>query len=90
MTSSDSSRNCRSKSSGWAKYHDFYQPRGLFNTYFYFDNVGKTCKFSQCIYTSELYQKKYAALRVEVKTKKVKQPEWVELMKELSSMKLLK
>ncbi len=68
----DWSRTCPQSKSCWAKYHDFYQPRGLINTYFYFDNVGKTCKFSQCIYTSELYQKKYAALGVEVKTKKGK------------------
>jgi hypothetical protein len=79
----DWSWTCPQSKSCWAKYHDFYQPRLLFNTYFYFDNVGKTCKFSQCIYTLELYQKKYAALGVEVKTKKGKQPELVELMKEI-------
>jgi hypothetical protein len=28
----------------WAKYHDFYQPRE-FNTYFYFDNIGKPASF---------------------------------------------
>jgi hypothetical protein len=61
---------CNQEKSCWAKYHDFYLPHGLFNTYFFFDNVGKTGKFSQCIYTSELYQKKYAALGVEVKSKK--------------------
>jgi hypothetical protein len=62
----DWSRTCHTKG-GWAKFHEFYQPHGLFNSYFYADRVGKAFKFLQCIYTSPLYQKKYAALGIEVK-----------------------
>jgi hypothetical protein len=56
----------------WAKFHEFYLPHGLFNSYFYVDKVGKACKFSQCIYTSPFYQKKHATLGVEVKSKRGK------------------
>jgi hypothetical protein len=65
----------------WAKFHEFYLPHGLFNSYFYVDKVGKACKFFQCIYTSPLYQKKYAALGVEEKAKEEKELVWVELMR---------
>ena len=66
----DWSWTCPMEKSCWAKFHEFYQPHGLFNSYFYIDNIGKSCKFSQCIYTSPLYQKKYAALGVEIKSKR--------------------
>jgi hypothetical protein len=67
----DWSWTCRTEGrSCWAKFHEFYQPHGLFNSYFYVDRVGKASKFSQCIYTSPLYQKKYTALGIEVKENK--------------------
>ena len=53
----------------WDKFHEFYQPKGLFNTYFYFDKVGKKCKFAQFFYTSPLYQAKYKALGISVNCK---------------------
>jgi hypothetical protein len=53
----------------WDKFHEFYQPNGLFNTYFYFDKVGKKCKFAQFVYKSPLYQAKYKALGIPVNCK---------------------
>jgi hypothetical protein len=41
----------------WDKFHDFYQPNGLFNSHFHFDKVGKKCKFAHVVFTSTLHQK---------------------------------
>jgi len=53
----------------WEKFHKFYEPEGLFNDYFFANEVEKKCKFSQCIYTSSLHQKKYCALGIEIRCK---------------------
>jgi len=59
----DSSLSC------WEKFHQFYEPEGLFNKYFFVNEAEKKCKFSQCIYTSSLHQKKYHALGIEIRCK---------------------
>ena len=55
---SDWSWTCPAETRCWVKFHEFYLPHGLFNSYIYVDNTQQSCKFSQCIYTSPLYQKK--------------------------------
>jgi hypothetical protein len=52
----------------WNKFHTFYQPQGLFNTKFSLTSSEKV-KFAYYVYTSTLYQKKYAALGIEVTVK---------------------
>ena len=66
---SDWSWTCPAETRCWVKFHEFYLPHGLFISYFYVDNTQQSCKFSQCIYTSPLYQKKYTALGIEIKNK---------------------
>ena len=53
----------------WNKFHDYYQPLGLFNNNFSLASPAK-CKFAGVIYTSPLHQLKYEALGVQVKVKK--------------------
>jgi hypothetical protein len=53
----------------WDKFHEFYQPNGLFNSYWFIDKATKKCKFAQCAFTSSLNQKKYKALGVTVNYK---------------------
>ena len=62
----------RSNRSCWAKFHDFYLPQGLFNSHFHVDVQAKKCKFAQFKYTSELYQRKYNALGIEIQRKRGK------------------
>jgi hypothetical protein len=53
----------------WNKFHDYYQPLGLFNNNFSLASPAK-CKFAGVIYTSPFHQLKYEALGVQVKVKK--------------------
>jgi hypothetical protein len=64
----DWSWTCQTTDSCWNKFHNFYQPHGLFNKNFSLAAPSK-CKFVAYIYTSNLYQKKYAALGITVKLK---------------------
>ncbi len=64
----DWSWTCPTTDSCWNKFHTFYQPLGLFNSNFALAASTK-CKFSSYIYTSPLYQKKYASLGIQVKLK---------------------
>jgi len=50
-----------STSSYWNKFHDFYEPQGLFSKS-KLDFTSDKIKFSSYLYTSDLYQKKYLAL----------------------------
>jgi hypothetical protein len=52
----------------WHKFHQFYLERSLFNNK-QIDLSRNKIKFGSTIYTSELYQKKYEALGVEIKKK---------------------
>ena len=53
--------SCQTTDSCWNKFHQFYQPKGLFNNNFSLDSKDKV-KFASYAYGSLLYQKKYAAL----------------------------
>ena len=64
----DYSWTCPTEGSCWTKFHEFYEPKGLFTKKALNLNEGKI-KFGGFVYTSELYQKKYAALGIEIKTK---------------------
>lgn len=64
----DWSWTCNTMDSCWNKFHTFYQPQGLFNTKFSLTSSEKV-KFAYYVYTSTLYQKKYAALGIEVTVK---------------------
>ena len=64
----DWSWTCRADDSCWNKFHNFYQPHGLCNKHF--SLAAATCKFSGYVYTSPLYQKKYAALGISVTKKR--------------------
>jgi hypothetical protein len=57
----------------WSKFHDFYLPQGLSNSHFHVDVQAKKCKFAQFKYTSELYQRKYNALGIEILRKRGKE-----------------
>jgi hypothetical protein len=59
-------QSCRSK------FHNFYQPQGLFNNHFHVDVQAKKCKFAQFKYSSDLYQKKYNALGIEIQCRRGK------------------
>jgi hypothetical protein len=61
----DFSWTCSSKTSCWNKFHDYYCPKGLYSKKEI--NVSDaTIKFGNVLYSSELYQKKYKALGIEV------------------------
>ena len=61
----DFSWTCSSKTSCWNKFHDYYYPKGLYSKKEI--NVSDaTIKFGNVLYSSELYQKKYKALGIEV------------------------
>jgi hypothetical protein len=64
----DFSWTCPDEGSCWEKYHNFYLPRGLFNAKRIDLNDNKI-KFGTPVYLSDLYQKKYEALGIEVKVK---------------------
>jgi hypothetical protein len=64
----DYSWTCPDEASCWTKFHDFYEPKGLFTKQKLNLNEQKV-RFGGVVYTSELYQKKYAALGIEVKKK---------------------
>jgi hypothetical protein len=64
----DWSWTCQTTDSCWNKFHNFYQPHGLFNNNFSLAAPNK-CKFAAYVYTSTLYQNKYAALGIQVKLK---------------------
>jgi hypothetical protein len=49
----------------WTKFHKFYLPAGLFNSK-QIDVRQQKIKFGAPVYTSQLYQKKYEALGIEV------------------------
>lgn len=65
----DWSWTCNENKSCWDKFHQYYQPQGLFNNHFYVNGAANKCKFSGYQYTSKLYQKKYAALGIKMKRK---------------------
>jgi hypothetical protein len=53
----------------WKKFHHFYEPKGLFNRKVVNISDG-TIKFGTVNYSSDLYQKKYAAMGYKSSTKK--------------------
>ncbi len=53
----DWSWTCPDEKSCWDKFHEFYLPNKLFNTYFYINNAENMCKFAGYVYSSTLYQK---------------------------------
>jgi hypothetical protein len=53
----DYSWTCLVDASCWTKFHDFYEPQGLFTNKQINMNEGKI-KFAGAVYTSDLYQKK--------------------------------
>jgi hypothetical protein len=53
----------------WKKFHHFYEPKGLFNRKVINISDG-TIKFGTVNYSSDLYQKKYAAMGYKSSTKK--------------------
>jgi len=59
---------CQSEDTCWNKFHDFYLPNGLFNNNISLSSSQK-CKFAEFVCSSDLYQKKYAALGIPVKRK---------------------
>jgi hypothetical protein len=59
----DYSWTSNSTSSCWNKFHDFYEPQGLFSKS-KLDFTPDKIKFSSYVYTSDLYQKKYLALGI--------------------------
>jgi len=65
----DYSWTCPTEASCWAKFHEFYEPKGLFTRKQLNLNESKI-KFGGVVYTSELYQKKYEALGIEINAKK--------------------
>jgi hypothetical protein len=65
----DYSWTCPEEGSCWAKFHKFYVLHGLFNKK-QIDVSNKKLKFGAPVYTSQLYQRKYAALGIEVVKKK--------------------
>jgi len=64
----DWSWTCETKDSCWNKFHNFYLPQGLFNSKFSLSS-SESVKFANYVYTSPLYQKKYAALGIKVTVK---------------------
>ena len=62
----DWSWTCQVVDTCWNKFHNFYQPQGLFNTNFCLESSGKV-KFSNYAYASTLYKKKYDALGIKIK-----------------------
>jgi hypothetical protein len=61
----DYSWTCPTKTSCWNKFHDYYLPKKLFSKK-EINLSENTIKFGYFIYSSELYQKKYKALGIEV------------------------
>jgi hypothetical protein len=68
----DWSWKCSTNKSCWEKFHEFYQPAGLFNNYFIVDKEKKKCKFAQYSYSSSLYMQKYKALGININRKRTK------------------
>ena len=64
----DYSWTCEETASCWDKFHSFYSQHGLFNSK-NLDLNQKRIKFGAVQYTSDLYQKKYAALGITIKKK---------------------
>ncbi len=64
----DCSWTCETTDSCWNKFHKFYRPQGLFNNNFFFASREKV-RFAHYVYISPLYQKKYAALGIQVNVK---------------------
>ena len=60
---SDFSWACNFPGSCWNKFHEFYEPQGLF-TKTKIDLSSNKIKFASYVYTSDLYQKKYSALGI--------------------------
>jgi hypothetical protein len=56
---------CPTKTSCWNKFHEFYEPKGLFARMVMNIAEGTIC-FGSVLYSSELYQQSYKALGVEV------------------------
>jgi hypothetical protein len=61
----DYSWSCPTKTSCWNKFHYYYLPKGLFSKK-QINLTENTIKFRNSVYSSELYQKKYKALGIEV------------------------
>jgi hypothetical protein len=61
----DYSWTCPTKTSCWNKFRDYYLPKGLFSKK-EINLSENTIKFGNFIYSSELYQKKYKVLGIEV------------------------
>jgi hypothetical protein len=57
----DFSWTCQTMDTCWNKFHQYYQPKGLFNSNFFLESKDKV-KFVSYAYGLELYQKKYAAI----------------------------
>jgi len=74
----DYSWTCEETASCWDKFHTFYSKHGLFSSK-NIDLNQKKIKFGAVQYSSELYQKKYTALGIEI-TKKGKNSKGVGLI----------
>ncbi len=65
----DFSWTCPEEGSCWSKFHKFYAMHGLFNKK-QIDINQRKIKFGTPIYTSQLYQRKYEALGIEIVKKR--------------------
>jgi hypothetical protein len=61
----DYSWTCPADGSCWTRFHDFYEPLGLFSRKEINMNE-KKIKFAGTLYGNELYQKKYISLGISV------------------------
>ena len=78
----DFSWACPDAGSCWSKFHNFYLPKQLFNRK-RIDINQKKIKFGAVVLTSELYQKKYDALGIDVQKRGNKTTELGNIQQEL-------
>lgn len=72
----DYSWTCSMDASCWTKFHEFYEPQGLF-TKKQINVSERKIKFGCPVYTSPLYQKKYTALGIVVNSNDQRKKRWV-------------
>ncbi len=78
----DFSWACPDAGSCWSKFHNFYLPKQLFNRK-RIDINQKKIKFGAVVLTSELYQKNYDTLGIEIQKRGNKTTELGNIQQEL-------